>query len=196
MLYLGIRNGSLADWAPVDDTGSLVNITFFIQSGKYFQNRLGTALVHRETLAVPVSGGTQFVKLFYDTAAVLFFPLPCFLQEALTTQIMLVNALLFQLIDNLNLRCDRRMVGTRLPQCLIALHSLVTDQDILHGVIQRMSHMKLSGNIWRRHHNRERLLAVSASALCIGVEIFAVQPFLIQAIFNICRIICFFQFFH
>ena len=42
-------------------------------------------------------------------------------------QIMLVNALLFQLIDNLNLRCDRRMVGTRLPQCLIALHSLKSD---------------------------------------------------------------------
>ena len=53
------------------------------------------------------------MKLFYDTAAVLFFPLPCFLQEALTAQIMLVNALLFQLVDNLNLRCDRRMVGTR-----------------------------------------------------------------------------------
>ena len=118
------------------------------------------------------------------------------LQEFFASDFIFVDALLFEHIGNLYLRCDRRMVGTRLPQCLIALHSLVTDQDILHGVIQRMSHMKLSGNIWRRHHNRERLLAVSASALCIGVEIFAVQPFLIQAIFNIRRIICLFQFFH
>ena len=101
---------------------------------------------------------------------------------------MLVNALLFQLIDNLNLRCDRRMVGTRLPQCLIALHSLVTDQDILHGVIQRMSHMKLSRNIWRRHHNRKRFLIF----IYFCVKIFLFLPFLIQTCLYVSRIIIFF----
>ena len=104
---------------------------------------------------------------------------------------MLVNALLFQLIDNLNLRCDRRMVGTRLPQCLIALHSLVTDQDILHSVIQRMSHMKLAGYVRRRHYDCKWFLIW----IYFCVEVSVVHPFLIKAVFQTLWVICFCKFF-
>ena len=69
-----------------------------------------------------------------------------------------------QLVDDLNLGRDCCMVGTRLPQSLVALHSLITDQDILHGVIQCMTHVQLTGNVWRRHHDGERLLALSFHA--------------------------------
>ena len=36
MLYLRVGNGCLADRTPVDDTGSLVNVSFFVQLDKYF----------------------------------------------------------------------------------------------------------------------------------------------------------------
>ena len=88
------------------------------------------------------------------------------------------------------------MVSTRLPECLVALHSLVTDQDILHRVVKSVAHMELSCDVWRRHYDRERLLALTSSSLRICMEILVVQPFLVQAVFNVRRIVGLFQFFH
>ena len=88
------------------------------------------------------------------------------------------------------------MVCSRLPECLITLHSLVTDQDILHRIVEGMSHMELSCNIRRRHYDRERLFALASSSLRVSVEIFVVQPFLVQTVLNVRRIVGLFQFFH
>ena len=77
------------------------------------------------------------------------------------------------------------MVGSRLPQCIVALHTLETDQDILHGVIERMSHMQLSGNVWWRHHNGERLFA----PVYLRVKIFVCNPLIIQTRFNLRRVV-------
>ena len=84
------------------------------------------------------------------------------------------------------------MVRTRLPEGLIALHSLITDQDILHGIIQGMTHMQLTGYVWRRHHDGKWLFA----PVYLSMKIFLLQPFLIKAVFYGRRIIGFFQFFH
>ena len=67
------------------------------------------------------------------------------------------------------------MVGSGLPQCIKALHSLETDQDILHGIIKRVSHVKLSRNVGRRDHDGKR----SFSFVHFGMEIFLIQPLLI-----------------
>ena len=67
------------------------------------------------------------------------------------------------------------MVRSRLPQSLIALHSLITDQDILHGVIQRMAHMKLSGNVWRRHHDGKWFLV----RVWLSMKILLRKPFVV-----------------
>ena len=64
------------------------------------------------------------------------------------------------------------MVCARLPQRLIALHSLVTDQDILHGIVQRMSHVQLAGDVRRRHHDGKRLLA----PVYLRMKILLIQP--------------------
>ena len=50
--------------------------------------------------------------------------------------------------------------------------------------------MQLTGNIWRRHYNGKRLFA----AVYLGMKIFFIQPFFIEAVLNIRRIIVFFQF--
>ena len=104
---------------------------------------------------------------------------------------MLVNALLLQGFNDLDLGCNTCMVGSGLPQCVVALHSLITDQNILHGVIQCMSHMELSGNIWGRNYNRKRGLAV----IYFCMKVLLCKPLVINTIFHFFRVVGLCQFF-
>ena len=104
---------------------------------------------------------------------------------------MLVNALLLQGFNDLDLGCNTCMIGSGLPQCIVALHSLITDQNILHGVIQCMSHMELSGNIWGRNDNRKRGLAV----IYFCMKVFLCKPLVINTIFHFFRVVGLCQFF-
>ena len=191
MLYLGIGDGSLADRAPVDDAGAFVDVAFLIEAYENFFYGFGTALVHRETLSVPVSGGTQLVQLIDDLSTVLFFPGPGMFEELLTADLLFVDALLTKLRGNFYLGSNGCVVGSRLPQCVVTLHSLITDQDILHRVVQSVAHMELTGYVWRRHYNGKRFLA----SVYFCMEVFLVQPFLVKTVFYALGIIGFCQFF-
>ena len=92
---------------------------------------------------------------------------------------MLVDAFFLQLLDDLDLGSDTCMVGAGLPQCVVTLHSLITDQDILHGVVQCMPHVELSCDIWGRDHDGEGGLTV----IYLRMKILFVQPLLIQSVF-------------
>ena len=83
------------------------------------------------------------------------------------------------------------MIRSRLPERIVALHSFKTDQDILHGIVQGMSHMELSRDIRRGHHDGEGLFA----PIHLSMEIFLFHPLLIQSVLNTVRIIGFCQFF-
>ncbi len=83
------------------------------------------------------------------------------------------------------------MVSARLPERIVPLHPLIADQDVLHSIIQRMSHMQLSRDIWRRDDDGKRLLRL----IYLGMEIFLVHPFLIQPVFQPLRIVGLCQFF-
>ena len=92
---------------------------------------------------------------------------------------MFVDAFFLQLLDDLDLGSNTCMVGTGLPQCIVALHSLITDQDILHGVVQCMPHVELSGDIWGRDHDSEGSLTM----IYLRMKILFVKPLLIQSVF-------------
>ena len=92
---------------------------------------------------------------------------------------MLVDAFFLQLLDDLDLGSDTCMVGAGLPQCVVALHSLITDQNILHGVVQCMPHVELSCDIWGRDHDSEGSLTV----IYLRMKILFVKPLLIQSVF-------------
>ena len=83
------------------------------------------------------------------------------------------------------------MVSTRLPKCFISLHSLKSYKNILHRIIECMSHMKLSCYIWWRHNYSKRLLIFSYFSLKIAI----IFPLFIKPILQLFRIICFFKFF-
>ena len=92
---------------------------------------------------------------------------------------MFVDAFFLQLLDDLDLGSDTCMVGAGLPQCVVTLHSLITDQDILHGVVQCMTHVELSCNIWGRDHDSEGSLTM----IYLRMKILFVKPLLIQSVF-------------
>ena len=95
IFYLSIRNGSIADRTPVDNTAALIDPAFFVHFAEYLGHRLITAFIHRETFSVPVTGGAELLQLADDPSAVFAFPVPCPLKEAFPSEIMLVNALFF-----------------------------------------------------------------------------------------------------
>ena len=61
MLYLCIRDGRMTYRTPVNDSGTFVDVSFLIETGKYFQNCLRASFIHGETLSVPVTGGTNLL---------------------------------------------------------------------------------------------------------------------------------------
>lgn len=54
--------------------------------------------------------------------------------------------------DN-HLRCDAGMIGTRLPERVVAFHSVVARQGIHNGVLKCMTHMQPAGHVRRRNHD-------------------------------------------
>ena len=53
-----------------------LDVAFFVHLHEHFGHSLVTALIHGETLSVPVTGRTQLFKLFDNTSAVFLLPLP------------------------------------------------------------------------------------------------------------------------
>ena len=190
MLHLGIGNRSLAFGAPVYYLRTLVYPAFFIKIKKCLLYRFRTAFIHGKALSVPVCGGAQLMKLIYDTATVLFSPFPAVFKEFFPSYLVFIYTLCLQAFRNLYLCGNGRMIGARLPQCLVSFHPLPTGQDILKCIIQGMSHMQLPRDIWRRHNYRKGFLFFIR--LC--VEISAIKPFLVNAILHSGGIIGFSQF--
>ena len=190
VFHFRVGNRSMADRAPVDDTVPLVNPSFFMHPHKRFGDGAVASLIHCETLAVPVAGRSELFELRHDSVAVLFPPFPALLKEAFSSKVRLGNALLLQRINDLDFCRDGRVVRSRLPERVIALHSLEADDNILHGLVQRVSHVQLTGDIRRRNDNGERLFAV----IHLGVEILLLFPLLIQTVLNLSGIVCLGQF--
>lgn len=103
-INLSVRQRCFTYRTPVNDSGAFINISFFIQSDKYFLYRFGTSFIHCKTLSVPVTGYAKLFELSFNRSSIFFLPLPGSLQEFFSSQFLLINSFLFQLIRNLNFR--------------------------------------------------------------------------------------------
>ncbi len=177
--------------APVDDTLPLVDEALVIQADKHLIDRLGAALVHGEALPLPVAGGTQLFQLGHNAPAVLLLPGPGPLEEALPAHLLLGEALLLaHILHYLGLRRDGGVVGAGHPEGVVALHPPPTDEDILHGVVQSMAHVKLPGDIGRGHDDGVGL----PGFIYLGVEIALVLPEFVHPVFRLLGVVDLFQF--
>ena len=71
------------------------------------------------------------------------------------------------------------------------MDTLISDEDILEGIVEGVTHMELSRDIWRWHNDRKRFLA----AIYLRVKVLFLLPFIIGSLLNVRRIVVFFQFF-
>jgi hypothetical protein len=81
--------------APVDDALAAVDQSFVVIGIKDFRDRIRQAFVHREALALPVTGRTESLQLFDDPASVEFAPFPGTLEEFVAADSVLCEASFF-----------------------------------------------------------------------------------------------------
>ena len=192
VLHLGIAQCGGAVGAPVDDALALINQALFVQVAEHFPHGLCAGIVHGKPQTVPVAGAAQCFQLFNDAVAEFVLPSPDFVQELFTTQIEPGQTLVPQLFFHLNLGCNARMVIAGHPQCLIALHSLVTNQNILNRFVERMTQMELTRHVGGRNHNGKGFFI----RIGLGMEIAALDPHIIDRFLDLLGFIDFWQFFH
>ena len=162
VLDLRVGDGGLAARAPVDHARAAVHQALLIQAAERLAHGLGAALVHGEALAAPVAGDAHAALLVDDASAVILLPLPGALQELLTAQALLGQALLGHRLHDLDLGRNGGVVGARQPEGRVALHAVIADQRVLQGAVHRVAHVQLAGDVGWRHHDGEGLLALHA----------------------------------
>ena len=180
-----VRDRRFAVRTPADDAFATVDQALFIQTDKHFAYRFGTTFIHRETFAFPVARRTDFTQLAGDAVAVGFFPRPSAFQEFFTADPLFSQALFCHCFDDLGFGRDGSMVSTRHPQRLVSLHTAPTNENILQRIIECVTHMQLSRNIGRRHHDGIRLFV----RVNRRMETIVFLPIGINAIFHFARFV-------
>src|SRR5208282_6803391 len=94
-------------------------------------------------------------KLVNYFPSVFGLPLPNPLDKGLSAQLISVLALFCKLsFDNI-LSCYACVVSTGHPQHIVSGHPFPPGKYVLQGSVERMSHVKGTGNIRRRDNNAE-----------------------------------------
>ena len=181
----------LAARAPVRDAEALIDQAFFIEGNENLTNGTRTDIIHGEAFTGPVAGRAEAADLQTDAVAEFFLPLPYTFQEFFTAEVIFIETFFSDLLFDLDLRCDAGMIFARQPQDIVALHSLVTDQNILQGIVERMPHVQLAGDIWRRQHDAVRFFF----RICFIMEYTMIFPEAIPFLFDLTGIV-FSQIFH
>ncbi len=169
---------------PVDHTQAAVDKTLLIEVAEHMYNGTRACLVHGERSTIPVARATEFAQLFEDDASVLVCPIPRMLEELLTGEVRLVDALFFQALDDLCFGGNRGVVGAGYPAGILTFQAGATHQYILNGLVEHMPHVEYARHIGGRNNHGERLTPVG-----FAVEEFVVEPVLIPACFDVCRIV-------
>jgi hypothetical protein len=189
ILDFEIGNGGFEAWMPVDqalgavDQAALVQLDEDLGDGPHHLIVGGALLAHGEALAGEVGRGTQALELVHDGAAALGLPFPDTLDELLATHFAAAGLLaLHQLALDDHLGGDAGMVGARLPEHILAQHAIEADQDVLDGVVERVTDVERASDVGRRNDDGEGLGTLRRP--CPGGEGVGLEPIGIDAAFD------------
>ena len=178
--HLDVRDGRLQHRRPVDQAVIAVHHAAVVELLEDGLHRARQALVEGEALAGPVHGIADRAHLRSDRPAVLLLPLPDAVDELVAPVVVAVLALLrLELGLHLGLGGNARVVHARQPQHLVALHALAAHQGIHQGVVERVTHVQLTGHVRRRQHDRVRGFVRGR----IRREVTGVHPAFVQVAF-------------
>ena len=133
---------------------------------------LGVLVIHGEALAVEVNGAPHALDLLDDGAAVLVRPVPARVDELLATDFQARDALALELLVDLGLRGDARVVGAENPTRGAAAHAGHTHDGVLNGVVGGMTHMQDARDVGGR--DGDGAVAHAGAALVVA----PIEPFL------------------
>src|SRR5271163_1791080 len=173
---LEVRDRSLKYRRPVDQPLGLIDQTGVVEPLEDRPHRPRQTIVHGESLEAPVHAVTEPAHLAANRTAGLTLPVPDLLYEQLPAEVLLCLAVDRELAFHHTLSRDTRVVHTRLPQHLVALHSLAARQGVHHGVFQRVAHVQAAGHVRRWQHDRIRRFAAGR----VRGEVAGFQPLLID----------------
>ena len=154
--YFLVADCGLSYRIPVDHSHASVNHSFLVEVHEGVDNGFAKFRLHGEACAVPVAGCSQLPELLEYDSAVLFLPFPGFFQELLPCKGRFLYPPFLEPCHNLCFCCYGSVVSAGNPAGVFACHAGSSDQDILDGVVHHVTHVKHSGDVWRRYHNRIR----------------------------------------
>jgi len=176
--YLQVRQRRAQHRIPVDQALAAVDQAFLMQAHEGFNDCARQAGVHGEALARPVHRGAKTPQLLRDGAARLLFPGPDTLDKGFARQIGTPPAFDVELPLDHHLCGNAGVVGTELPQRLLAAHAVQAYQRIHDRVLECVPHVQRAGHVRRRNHD-----AVAACSRLRG-KIPGRLPTLIQTLFD------------
>ena len=180
---LVVGDGGHAARAPVHDALAAVDHVVMVPVAEDLAHGLGVLRRHGELLVVEIDGATHALDLLDDDSAVFLAPLLALLEELLAADLQARDALGLELLVDLGLCGDARMVGAQDPARRIAAHARVADIGVLDRVVERVPHMQHARDVWRRDDDRAVALALRA-----GI-VLAVEPLVEHLLLNQRRIV-------
>ena len=155
ILDFEIGNRRLELRVPIDQTFGAIDQALIIEIDKSLVHGRAEILVQREFGILPITRGAEAFELIENGAARFLFPLPDFFNEGVAahgTTILIAAGCQLALDDHL--RGNARMVHARLPTDILAAHPLEPAQNVLDRIVERVTHVEATGDVWRRNHNR------------------------------------------
>ena len=151
---LEVRDRGVKLGIPVDQALVAIDQAVLVQPDEHRADGPRQAVIHGEALPAPVAGRAEPAQLAGDRAARFRLPVPDAVDERLAAEIVARLSLGLQLALDHHLRGDSRVVGSRLPEGVLALHPGEADQDVLERVVERMPHVKAARDVGRRDNDR------------------------------------------
>ena len=122
-----------------------------------------------------------------NRAAGFFLPLPDLPFERFASQIAVVDPLRRKLAHDDALGGNPRMIRARQVQGVVPLHSPPPREDIDLRVVEHMANVQRPGYVGRRDHNRK----YRPRRIHVGAKEVFLRPTLCPALFDLLRLICF-----
>ena len=181
---LFIADSGQAHGIPVHHTGSTVDITLVIEIAESVDHRLAQLGIHCKLSAVPVAACAKFAQLFEDYPSVLFFPLPGVFEELLAGDVFFPDAFLAKTADDFILCGYGCVVGAGHPAGILAVHTRLAYEHIVYSIVEHVSHMQDSRNIWRGNH-----YGIWLAAVRFRMKKVVVHPIGVPLVFYTCRVV-------
>ena len=188
--HFKVRNRRVQHRVPVDQPLAAVDQPFLVEPHEDLGDRLAEFRVHGEAVAGPVHRCAQPPDLPGDGVPGVFLPFPHPAHEGVPPQFPPRPAFGVQQPLHDHLRGDAGVVGSHLPERVVAAHPVIADQRIHDGVLEGVAHVHGTGHVGRRNDD------AIALAMPRRLEITCLLPAPVMPGFDLFGVVAFSGFVH